>query len=80
MISNLPTLALGLLVPMVLVFAAGFVVRGIKKSLRNPDQEYTGAMGSAAMEAMMAEARRQRAMLQEKDEGESGDEGTDSPD
>ena len=65
MLSNLSTLIVGLLVPAVLIIAAALVVRGIKKSLRNPNEEYTGAMGSAAMEAMMAEARRQRAMLSE---------------
>ena len=75
MLQNLPTLIVGLLVPAALIIAAALVVRGIRKSLRNPSEEYTGAMGSAAMEAMMAEARRQRAMLNDGKEEDAPSDG-----
>ena len=59
----LPGLIWGVLAPVVVIIGAMWLLRRWRTQTFGGRKDYTGAMGSAAMEAMMSEARRQRELL-----------------
>lgn len=64
MSSLFPTLVWGVFAPIVVLVGAVWLLRRWKNSMTEERNEYTGAMGSPALEAMMELARRQREQLQ----------------
>ncbi len=69
MIENAPTLLGGLAGAALVLGVALFLLRSYRKGLQSERDEYLGAMGSPALEAMMEEARRQRELLNRREGG-----------